>query len=152
MFQAEIGDYLYIIIFFVLMIAGVFEKMAKAKRQQNKQPLPSQPYDDFEDVEGHSEQENAPPQSLEDMLKRMMQATETQTNDGGVACPYETPLHKQAPDTHVSYYQPIVNPIAAPVEKDAFLPVEEGTASESCEFEFNIRQAVIASEILNKKY
>ena len=153
--KAEIGDFLYIIIFAVLMFAGVLEKMAKAKRQQQNKP-PPQPYDDFESVEGQSVPEQTPPQTLEEMLRRMMQTqtTETRVEEEFVSHPEEESL-EMIPETSYFHYQPVVNPIADQTRKEVFssAPLEdEIEANKYCEYEFDIRQAVIASEILNRKY
>jgi len=154
MFKAEIGDFLYIIIFVVLMIAGVLEKIAKAKRQQQPTP-PPQSYDDFEDVE----QPSAPPQTLEEMLRRMMQTNETQGYSEDAQSLEPVPVAEPqsleyAPHTSRYQYQPIVVPVADQAEREAFAqtPIEEMKAGDINEFQFDIRQAVIASEILNRKY
>ena len=149
---AEIGDYLYIIIFAILMLVGVFEKIAKAKRQQqNTSPRPSQPYDDFGDVE-----QPAPPQTIEDVLRRMMQTAETHGQEEEfVGYPEEAQSLEVIPDTPRFQYQPLVCTVTDQAEKEAFssVPIEEEIkVSKKYEFQFDIRQAVIASEILNRKY
>ena len=53
------------------------------------------------------------------------------------------------------HYQPITCPIASQAEQEAFAqePEEEAIkVREFVDFQFDIRQAVIASEILNRKY
>ena len=149
MLKADFGDILYIIIFAVLMLAGALEKVVKAKRQQQNTPPPP-PYDDFEDVEEPSSQQT-PPQTLEEMLKRMMQTTETQEQVGEDVYSEEAQSLEIIPETP-DYYQPIVT---IQPEKDTFTlaPIDENNeAAEFQEYEFDIRQAVIASEILNRKY
>ena len=154
-YKAEIGDFLYIIIFAVLMLLGGLEKVMKAKRQQNMPPRPPKPYDDFEDVEDPSSQRQAPPQTLEEMMRRMMQTVETQGRTEEPFYPEEAQSLEVIPDTPYFHYQPVVNPIIDQAEKEAFAldTIEDGKkASESRNFEFDIRQAVIANEILNRKY
>jgi len=139
-YKAEIGDFLYIIIFAVLMLLGGLEKVMKAKKQQNMPP-PPQPHDDFEDVEKPSTE----PQSLEDLMRRMMRSMDTE----------EATSLEDIPDTPHFHYQPLVFSTAGQAEKDTFATdatEEEIKSSEYREFEFDIRQAVIASEILNRKY
>ena len=70
---ADLGDYLYIIIFAILMLVGLFEKITKARQPPVPPPVPSDvDDDDFNDVE---EQQ---PQTLEDLMRRMMQTVEPQ--------------------------------------------------------------------------
>ena len=152
MLKAEIGDFLYIIIFAVLMLLGGLEKVMKAKRQQNMPPRPPQPYDDFGDVESSPGQ--TPPQTLEEIMRRMMQTTETSGQEKSFY-PEEAQSLEVIPDTPYFHYQPVVNPIIDQAEKEAFAlgAVDDGIKeSENRKFEFDIRQAVIANEILNRKY
>jgi len=154
MFKAEIGDLLYIIIFAILILLGGLEKIFKAKRQpqQDKTPAPPQPYDDFEDVDEQSP--HTEPQSLEDVMKRMLQTLEgTQEEDlypkmrPKEVIPEELPLHL------TSRYQPVCdtfgNSEKTPFPKEE---IEETSSFQGIDFEFDARQAVIASEILNRKY
>ena len=116
--------------------------MAKAKRQQNMPPRPPQPYDDFEDVEG---QPSSGPQTLEEIMRRMMHPMDTE----------EAQSSEIIPDTPYYHYQPVVNPKIDQAEKEAFSldRMEDGIkTSDYGNFEFDIRQAVIANEILNRKY
>ena len=141
MLKAKLGDFLYIIIFAVLMFAGVFEKMLKVKRQQQAQP-PPQPYDDFENVEEQPAQRQPPPTTLEEMMRRMMQTVETpeQAEEKVVVQPQE--IKKREQSGRVAYTPISVVPVEEQIETSADVP----------EYHFDIRQAVIASEILNKKY
>ena len=155
MLKADLGDFLYIIIFIVLMLAGGLEKIVKAKRQQQNTP-PPQPYDDFDDVE-ESSQQQTPPQTLEEMVKRMLQTTETQEQAEvrEAFYPEEVQSLEIIPETP-DYYQPAVSQITNQSEKDTFTPAhideENEVMTELQEYGFDIRQAVIASEILNRKY
>ena len=149
MLKADLGDFLYIIIFIVLMLAGGLEKIVKAKRQQQNTP-PPQPFDDFEDVDEPSPQQT--PQTLEDMVRRMMQTTETQKQVEEDIYPEEAQSLEIIPETPViNYYQPIKsqpeNNIITPIQVD-----EKNETTEFQEYNFDIRQAVIASEIFNRKY
>ena len=115
--------------------------MAKAKRQQ--QDLPPQspdPNDDFEDVE----EQPSPPQTIEEIMRRMMQTIETSKKEEAVLSQKEAQI---IPDNR-PYYQPIVSEIPCQTENTA--PTETETEIEASKFD--IRQAVIASEILNRKY
>ena len=154
MLKADLGDILYIVIFAVLMLAGALEKVVKAKRQQQNTPPPP-PYDDFEDVEEPSSQQT-PPQTLEEMLRRMMQTAETQEQIGENIYPEEAQSLEVIPETPaISYYQSAVSQITNQPGIDTFTPApidENNEAAELQEYEFDIRQAVIASEILNRKY
>ena len=140
-FKAEIGDYLYIIIFAVLMLLGSLEKIMKSKRQQNNPPPtpPPHSYDEFEDVDS----EHVPaPQTIEEMMKRMMQTMETQQYEE--ANSYQGDFGK--------YYQPIEMPVMELPEITESLSDDEEETSVFQPIEFDLRQAVIASEILNRKY
>ena len=154
--KAEIGDFLYIIIFVILMLAGVLEKMAKAKKQQQSRPPSSpQPYDDFEDVDGQPVPSQAPPQTLEELMRRMMQTSEARVEETFTDHPEEAQSLEIIPETPYFHYKPVVCPVTDQAEKEAFslAPSEEEIkASGYREYEFDIRQAVIASEILNRKY
>ena len=154
MLRADLGDILDISIFAVLMLAGGLEKIVKAKRQQQNTP-PPQPYDDFEDVEEPSPRQSSP-QTLEEMVKRMLQTTETLEHTEERTYPEEAQSLEIIPETSViDYYQPIVSQITNQPEKDTFTffqKDEENEVPEFQEYEFDIRQAVIASEILNRKY
>jgi len=152
--KAEIGDFLYIIIFAVLMLLGGLDKVMKVKRQQNVPPQPPQPYDDFEDVEQPS-LEQTPPQTLEEIMRRMMQTTEPKNQTEKSFFPKEVQPTKVIPDAPYSNYQPVLSPIIEQAEKEAFAidSLDEGIkTSEYRDFEFDFRQAVISSEILNRKY
>ena len=147
MLKAEIGDYLYFIIFAIVMIIGAIDKAKKAKRQQqaNVPPRTPQSYDDFDDVDGEQHQAQ-PPKTMEEWMKRMLQTMEKQEP--------ETVYSKPEPSFDISqrntYYQPIVTDNIQP-----FTPVaaEEETVTDiNHKFEFDIRQAIIANEILNRKY
>ena len=149
MLKAELGDFLYIIIFAVLMLFGVLEKAAKAKRQQQQQPRRPLP-DDFGDVE-----QSSPPQTIEDVLRRMMQPTETPEREKVVSCPEEAQPLEVIPTAGRYFYRPEEPQIREPSGIKAFSPspaemIKE--TDEQYEFEFDIRQAVIASEILNRRY
>ena len=155
MFKAEIGDFLYIIIFAVLMIFGGLEKVMKAKRQQNLPP-PPQPYDDFEDVDGQPSQEQAPPQTIEEMMRRMMQTPETLKPEKVVSLPQEPKSLELFPEKN--YYQPVQSAQNQTIEQFLEEPFSHSTMEdkhetiESDKYLFDIRQAIIASEILNRKY
>jgi len=154
--KAELGDFLYIIIFVVLMLAGVFEKMLKAKRQQQAPPQP-QPYDDFEDVD--APQTQTPPQTLEEMMRRMMQTVEAPEQvEEKVVIHSQAQSLEELPSAGRYFHHPeevkkreqsgrvVYKPISV-------LPVEQKIESGDVpEFHFDIRQAIIASEILNRKY
>ena len=153
MLKAEIGDFLYIIIFAILMIFGIIEKAAKAKRQQqNMPPRPPQPYDDFEEVE---QQPSAPPQTLEEVLRRMMQTPETQKQKEEYADNQEKAQSLEViPAAGRYFYHPEEIKIREQSEIEAFslVPMEMIREKDQHEYQFDIRQAVIASEILNRKY
>jgi len=144
--RADIGDFLYIIIFIIVALVGLFEKVAKSKRPPAPVPPPQQ-YDEFEDVE---QDQQAPPQTLEELMRRMMQTAEAPAT--------ETPYQEKVtvPDANYkSNYQPIVCDTWGALDKKQF-PTEavsnENETFEVLDFEFDVRQAVIFNEILNKKY
>jgi len=138
-FKAEIGDYLYIIIFVVLMLLGSLEKILRKKKQDVPLPPPSPPYrDDFDSVD-----EQVPaPQTIEDMMRRMMQTMETQEQEE--VNPYQEYARKYS---HQEKQQLQEQPVIIESLKN-----EEDTTNEFPAFDFDFRQAVIASEILNRKY
>ncbi len=164
MLKADLGDFLYIIIAVVLMLAGGLEKYVKAKRQQqNQTPLPpqqhGQPHDDFDEEEDEPNRRHAPPQTLEEMVKRMLQTVEPQEEEKDIAV---YPEEAQSLETIVSerepvknYYQPVnYSDVLSISEKEAFTPAvqDEEKIPVFNEYEFDIRNAIIASEILNRKY
>ncbi|MDR1171352.1 MAG: hypothetical protein LBL24_02745 [Bacteroidales bacterium] len=157
MLKADIGDILYIVIFAVLMLAGGLEKYVKAKRQQqqDRAPRPPQSYD--EDEEERPVPRQAPPQTLDEMLKRMLQPAEIREEYEDKVYPEEAQSLEVIPETSVrkNYYQPVVNQMMDQSEKEVFaIPVSEGETDTSGlqGYELDIRQAIIASEILNRKY
>jgi len=137
------------------MFAGVFEKIVKAKRQQQAPPC-SQPVDDFEDVEGQPSPTQAPPQSLEEMMRRMMQTVEApeQVEEKVVIQPQPAQSLEELPSAGRHFYHPEEIKKRRQYERVAFsAPVEEKIETTDVpEYHFDIRQAVIASEILNRKY
>jgi hypothetical protein len=147
MLKAEIGDYLYYIIFAIVMIIGAIDKMQKAKRQQQaNSPRVPQANDDFDDIE-EGQRQTAPPQTMEDLMRRMLQTV-------------ETPKPESTEDVFRSNtYREAVSLEAAGRDNIRYIPiaVEEETVKDDdheveVEFKFDIRQAVIANEILNRKY
>ena len=158
MLKAELGDFLYIIIFVILMFAGVFEKMLKAKRQQQAPPQP-QPYDDFEDAEGQLSQDQAPPTTLEEMMRRMMQTIEApgQAEEKVVIQPQTVQSLEELPSEGRYFHHPEEVKKRETYGRVAFTPVappmnEMTETVDVPEYHFDIRQAIIASEILNRKY
>ena len=163
MLKAELGDLLYYIIFAVVILAGLLEKVAKSKRQQQqaRTPRPPQPYDDFGDVE---EQPSSPPNTLEEMMKRMLEPVETPKQDAAIYPEKARFSEMDTEEAQSSEYIPMSgrhfhHPEEVQTRKhygyEPISPVlieEEAEPSVFQEYEFDIRQAVIASEILNKKY
>jgi len=141
MLKAEIGDFWTIIILAVLMFAGVFEKMLKAKRQQQAPPPPPQPYDDFEDVEEQTAQRQPPSTTLEEMMRRMMQTVEMPEQAAEKAVVQPQDIKKREQSGRIAYTPVSVVPVEEIIE-----------TADAREFHFDFRQAVIASEILNRKY
>ena len=140
MFKADIGDFLYIIIFAILILLGGLEKIFRGKRQP--QPPPPQPHDDFEDVDEHSSQEETP-QTIEDMMRRMMETIEG-TQEEAIS-------FEKIPETHTRIqYQPISETFDIPFIQNQI--IEDKQKTNEVQFDFDLRQAVIASEILNRKY
>ena len=164
MLKADFGDILYYIIFAVVIIAGIMEKAAKNKRQQQQAnaPRPPQPHDDFEDVEGQATSEQAPPQTIEEMMRRLLEPEpiETPVQKPVELQPLEVIPEKVQSSEYIPtfgrhYYHPEEEKIREQSTKGAsshLFTEEENDIHEYHEFEFNIRQAVIASEILNRKY
>ncbi len=158
MLRADLGDFLYIIVGIVLLFAGGIEKYIKAKRQQQQnQPMPSSEqerrYDDFE------EEEQAPPQTLEDLVKRMMQANESQPKQEIDEYEEEAQSLETIPaePERKNYYQPVKNNFVTSAEEKAIYAVksveeEKAETSFGGEFDFDLRNAVIAAEILHRKY
>ena len=156
MFKVDIGDYLYYIIFAVVMLAGLLEKAAKAKqKQQDNTPRPPQSYDDFDDVdEEQPSSRQAPPQTIEEMMRRVLQTIEIPEQEKTVSCPEKTQSPEIIPEKpYRTSYQPIVThqTQTAEISTPAALGEEQET-DVFYDFEFDIRQAVIANEILNRKY
>ena len=150
MLKADLGEFLYIIIFVVVMLFGVLEKIVKAKQQKGK-PVPPHPEDDFEDVEHHPSE--APPQTIEEMIRRMKQTIEAPQPEEVVSYPKEAQSLEYIPLSGRHYYHPEEIRIREQSEIESFSPslIEEET-NVLREYEFDIRQAIIASEILNRKY
>jgi hypothetical protein len=147
MFKAEIGDFLFIIIFTVVMLVSVLDKFKKAKRQQQP-PTSTHPDDEFEAVE-----QTSPPKTFEEIMKQMMQTVETPEPDATVSYPEQAQSLEVIPTAGRHYYHPEEIRIREQSEKTAFSPPPmEEVKEELPEYEFDIRQAIIASEILNRKY
>ena len=162
MMKAELGDILYIVIFAVVIIAGLLEKVAKSKRQQQAgTPRPSQPYDDFENVEEQPTSGQAPPKTLEEMMRRMLETVETpeqkkafypqEAQSSGMNTE-EAQSSEYIPILERNNYHPEKIRIREQSEKITFSPVLIEEESVFQDYEFDIRQAVISSEILNRKY
>jgi len=158
MLKAELGDFLYIIIFVILMFAGVFEKILKAKRQKQAPP-PPQPYDDFEDVERHPSPTQAPPQTLDEIMRRMMQTIEAPEQvEEKLVIQSQAQSLEELPSSGRYFHHPEEVKKREQSGRIAYkpisvLPVEEKNETiDVPEFHFDIRQAIIASEILNRKY
>jgi hypothetical protein len=153
MLKAELGDFLYIIIFVVLMFAGVLEKMLKAKKQQQTGTPKPQPSDDFEDVESQPSARQEPPQTIEEMMRRMMQTIEPPQPEEVKAVVHPMGEHssEDIPAVGKYFYHPqeIKKREQSVREKSV---EEKPETTDFQEFHFDIRQAVIASEILNRKY
>jgi len=142
-----------------LMFAGVFEKILKAKKQQQAPP-PSQSYDDFEDVEAQTSTTQAPPQTLEEMMRRMMQTVETPTQmeEKVVFQPQPAQSLEELPSAGRYFHHPEEVKKREQSGRIAYKPItvvleeEKIETAHIPEFHFDIRQAIIASEILNRKY
>jgi len=155
MLKAELGDILYYIIFAVVILAGLLEKVAKSKRQQKEAGIPRPPQpDDFEDVEQRQE----PPKTLEEMMRRMLEPVETPKQDEAVfSRSSKMDTEEAQPSEYIPasgrhfYHQEEVR-TREQSGKISFSPILVEEDKELSEFEFDIRQAVIASEILNRKY
>ncbi|MDR2038771.1 MAG: hypothetical protein LBQ60_12685 [Bacteroidales bacterium] len=160
MFKADIGDFLYFIILLVLVFAGGIEKYIKGKKQEaQKQHLPTSDElagdeDDFEEVG----QESSSPQHLEEVLKRMFQEVEPQAKEYIPYFEEEAQSLEIIPEGKTDNYLENNQINISEEEKMIYSPVsEEVSVSESDassheEFDFDIRKAIIASEILNRKY
>jgi len=151
--KSELGDFLYIIIFVVIMFAGVIEKVMKAKRQQQAGVPPPQPHDDFEDVDEQASP--SPPPTLEEVMRRMMQTIET-PQQKEVKTVVHHPMGEHSQEDIPAFGRHFYHPDASKNKEQSFriAPVEEEKieTSDLNEYYFDIRQAVIASEILNRKY
>ena len=149
--KSELGDFLYIIIFVVIMFAGVIEKVMKAKRQQQAGVPPPQPHDDFEDVDDPALL--SPPPTLEEVMRRMMQTIEApqQKEVKAVVHPMGEHSMEDIPAAGRHFYQ---SEASKKMDQSIRIaPVEEKIETPDLnEYYFDIRQAVIASEILNRKY
>ena len=159
MFRADLGDFLYIIVVIVLVLAGSLEKFIKKKKQesgQNTNPAPmAQEYDDEDETEiiekGFEE-----PKSLEDMIKRMMQSVEEQKRtiqepeyEPEPVYPVEAESLEEIPENRFVYNETTIKSRIEAPKEDVFLESEDEGVTYS---DFDIRQAIIASEILNRKY
>jgi len=161
MLKAELGDILYYIIFAVVILAGLLEKVAKSKRKQQQDgiPRPPQSHDDFEDVE---EQRQAPPNTLEEMMKRMLETVEIPKQEKVAFYPEkaqssemdtdEAQSSEYVPESERYFYHPEEVRTRQQSRETVFSPILIEEEKDLSEFEFDIRQAVIASEILNRKY
>ncbi len=158
MLKADIGDFLYILIAIVLMVAGGLEKYVKAKKQQQNQNIPPQPshdYDEYEEGES-AEREPTRPQSLEDMVRRMLQTTEDQDEIT------ETTVYDEAQSLETIPVEPVrrsYQPITDNFSKEEEIIYSINTTKEDIKsilseerYDFDLRKAVIASEILQRKY
>jgi hypothetical protein len=168
MTTAGIGNILYIIIALVLIFGGGIEKYLKAKKQQ-VEPQPDSP-----EPEWDVEETNPQPATLEDTLKRWMTQNEETAAYDEEAQSLETipdnppeyepqyealqrdnmksTMHEGALDDIDS--DPITNNITDIFATDIFATdITVAAAPALAEsLDFDIRKAVIASEILNRKY
>jgi len=161
MLKAELGDILYYIIFAVVILASVLEKMTKSKRKKQEEaakkiPQP-QHYDEFEEAD--AQPVPAQPQSIEDMMRRMFETiepaeeTEALPTFGGFTpgmMTEEARSSEYIPQEGRFFYCPIeISQEQSVIDE---LIEEEEIAAAGPKFQFDIRQAVIASEILNRRY
>jgi len=165
MLKAELGDLLFYIIFAVVILSGLLEKVAKSKRQQQQAatPRPPQPYDDFGNVEEQTPSpKQAPPKSLEEVMRRMLESVET-PEQKEVSFPEaqelitkEVQSLEYIPTSGRHFHHPEEVQIRGRFGYEPISPVlieeEKDEAVEFFEYDFDIRQAVIASEILNRRY
>ncbi len=169
---ADLGDFLYIIIAVVLMVAGGLEKYIKAKKQQQSRPIsesqnrPDAENDPFEDED--FEEEHNRPQTLEEVVKRMLQTTEKRENTKETD---DYPVEAQSLETlseeitkgyEPVKYEPIkyesvkYEPIKMTPEEKTLYSIESEETKVKVpfldEYEFDLRKAVISQEILQRKY
>jgi hypothetical protein len=119
--------------------------MQKAKRQQQQANTPRVPRsnDDFEDSE-EERRPTTPAQTMEDLMRRMLQTVETPKPEP-VEDVFPINTYQQAASRNNILYTPIA------VEEETVEDDNHETEAEF-DFKFDIRQAVIANEILNRKY
>jgi hypothetical protein len=145
MLKAELGDFLYYIIVVIVILASIIEKASKAKKKRQAE-LPA----DMPELAEEAYNE-AQPQSLEDVMRRMFeQQVETQqVETATVAVPKKKKKKAESQNYRKDYYQPVVyQPITvATTEMD-----DTHNVADYPSFEFDLRQAIISNEILNKKY
>jgi hypothetical protein len=93
----------------------------------------------------------APARSLEELITQMRRTAEAQTLPEEAQSLEE--VIPEIPAKRMDYYQPVGDSQAAsPFRSSDPVNVREEEISEHPGFEFDIRRAIIASEILNRKY
>lgn len=160
--QAEIGEFLYIIIAVVLMIAGGVEKYVKSKKEQQQRQQSSstnmeQQQEEYGENRDFSGDRRVPPQTLEEMVKRMLQSEEYQERTPDVDIDAdEAQSLEEIPEKPLEryQYQPLVITASTPEEEALYAmeDVEQKDNTSYDAYDFDLRQAVIASEILQRKY
>lgn len=156
---ADLGDFLYIIIFLLLMFAGTIEKFIRGKKQQNQPPhaegLP------YEDGEEHPETVVPEPKpfegkSFEEVVKSILRGEEHDDSSQETVIPQpEKTWMDEMPEEVTRDYQPINHELISSIEEDEIYVSDEikNVQKEEKEtFDFDLREAIIASEILLRKY
>jgi hypothetical protein len=168
--KADTSTILYIIIALIAILGGSVEKYIKAKKQEEMKRRQPSPDDAKEPGTVENESEEVP-KTMEEVLRRWVtqheeaEATE-ETFETEEAKSYETDIPYEGPPTSVLEnlkYTDVRASILSEEERAlyAVAPVETETGESANananvvfgeSYHFDIRQAIIASEILNRKY
>lgn len=152
---ADLGDFLYIIIFLLLLFGGSIEKLIKnRKQQQNRIPEPQD--SEFGESDAFPEPEPAQPRTLEDLVKTILQQPKEPEETENIY-PVEAQSLEEIPVEpeyyHTNQDKEVIDAFdAGKLYSLSDNELDDKDKSSQEEYEFDIRKAVIASEILNRKY
>lgn len=155
---ADFGDILYIIIFLLLLFGGSIEKFIRNKKRQDTQ-IPEPQDTEFGEDDPLTETEQSRPKTFEEMVKAILQPEPEPLYEPEEVerYPVEAESLEEIPAVS-AYLQNVENQSEVEVlDMEESHPISDSKAGNGDEtsrgkYEFDIRQAIIASEILNRKY
>lgn len=151
--KADASIVVYIIVAVLALFGSGIEKYLKAKKAQQQRPVVPANDEEFEDIPDETGEQQP---TLKDIIRQLTQEAE--------AMPASKPKYEpefELEPTKVQYQSLEIIPtepeymVSHTFDLPDFVHVdtsEEEKITEKVPYTFNIREAVIASEILNRKY